>query len=364
MNPIRADSHRKKFPWFALTAIGILITITTLLFVGYSQTQASNLHSIKVGLIVSETGVGDLSFNWMANEGLERAETDFGVDGTVYTPTGPEDYSTQIQLCVSEGCALCVAVGWGFTDAITTAAAANPVVDFAIVDVSYSSYPDNLRGLVFDSAQVGYLAGTLAGLMTESDIVGGVGGMEIGPVVAFLDPYRYAAQCINPDLDAIITYTGTFTDPDLGSQVAQDQLDAGADVIFAVAGPTGNGALLTTTQAGAWAIGVDNDQWYTVFDSGAVDGSEYLLTSAMKRVDNAVYNTIEDEVGGVFTSGTMVYDLAADGVGLAPYHEADASIPQSVKDQVESVKQDILDGIIDVWQPCMNQFIFLPLITQ
>jgi basic membrane protein A len=299
----------------------------------------------------------------MAYQGLLQAETDFGVVGTVYTPTGTEDYANQLQQCVVDGNELCITVGFLFMDATYNAALSYPLVNFAIVDIIPEIYTDNLRGINFDSAQAGYLAGTLAGLMTESDVIGGIGGMDIDPVNAFLLPYGYGASCVNPQINIIIDYIWSFSDEDLANQIAQDQMDAGSDVIFTVAGPAGNAALLTATQAGAWGIGVDSDQWLTVFESGSVIGSEYLLTSAMKRVDNAVYATIENQVTSTFTSGTVIYDLANDGVGLAPYHEADASIPQPVKDQILSTKQDILDGKIDVWQPCYL-YSFLPLIIK
>ncbi len=319
---------------------------------------------VSVGLIPDESGVGDMSFNWMAYQGLLRAETDLGVVGSVYTPTGPADYAAKIQQCVDDGNVLCVSVGFSMSDATWAAAAANPGVDFAIGDGTWESYPENLRGVTYASEQVGYLAGTLAGLMTGSDVVGGVGGMEIPPVVAFLEPYRYGTQCANSEAGVIISYTGTFNDPDLGAQVAQAQMAQGADVIFAAAGPTGNGAILTATQSGAWAIGVDVDQWVTVFESGSVPGSDKLLTSAMKRIDNAVYDTIADEVMFAFTPGAVVYDLAVDGVGLAPFHEADPYIPQAVKDAVEAVRQGILSGTIDVWQPCGLHRIYLPVVLR
>lgn len=342
--------------------IGVILIVVVTLGMCASQSHAEMI-GIKVGLILTEGGISDLSFNWMANEGLERAETDLGVVGTVYIPSDAGDYTARIQQCVTDENSLCITVGFGFLDATYNAAMNNPSVNFAIVDATWETYPNNLRGISFDSAQAGYLAGTLAGLMTESNIIGGVGGMEIPPVIAFMEPYSYGASCINSEAGVMITYIDSFIDQTLASQVAQDQMDLGADVIFAAAGPAGNGALLTATQAETWAIGVDVDQWLTVFGSGSVEGSDYLLTSAMKRVDNAVYDTIEDHYSDNFTSGTVIYDLAADGVGLADFYEADASIPQFVKDQLELVKQDILDGKIDVWQPCYKS-IFLPLILK
>ena len=138
-------------------------------------------------------------------------------------------------------------------------------------------------------------------------------------------------------------------------------LRRGADVIFAVAGPTGIGVNLETAQAGAWTIGVDVDVYYSTFGGGTVDGSEYLLTSALKRIDNAVYHTIEDVVNGTFSSGTMMNNLENEGVGLAPYHDAAASIPQNVQDAVAALRQSIINGETDVWEPFYKYTINLPI---
>jgi basic membrane protein A len=133
-----------------------------------------------------------------------------------------------------------------------------------------------------------------------------------------------------------------------------------ADVIFAPAGYTGVGAVLTATQSGVWGIGVDTDYYETAFDGGAITGSERLLSSAMKRIDNAVFNTIGDVVSDTFTSGTQLCDLEADGVGLAPFHEAAPSVSQDVRDRLEDVRQGIINGAIDVADPCRS-YVYLPL---
>ncbi|MFN2224931.1 MAG: BMP family ABC transporter substrate-binding protein, partial [Anaerolineae bacterium] len=309
--------------------------------------------AISVGLVTDGPTVDDGGFNWLSYQGLQRAVTDLGVTGTVYNTATPADYGPQLQQCVDDGNDLCISVGFMMAEATWNAAQGNPGTDFAIVDTFWEEpYPGNLRGLVFAEDEVGYLAGTLAGLMTGSDALGAIGGMSIPPVDAFLYGYRNGARCANPAVEVLITYAGSFGDPALGAQLAQDLMGEGADVIFAAAGGTGNGAVLTATQSGTWGIGVDLDQYVTLFDNGAVDGADMLLTSAMKNLDNAVYDTIAEADAGNFTSGTVRYDLAADGVALAPFHEADGAIPTAVKDTLADVRQDIIDGAIDVWQPC------------
>lgn len=344
------------------TILGVTMILLLLLLALPQAGQASPPKPIVyIGLIPDTGGIDDNSFNEMAAAGLAQAETDFGVVGTIY-PTSPEnDYPTQIAACVAGGNALCITVGYSMTDATLAAAIANPEVNFAIVDASWETYPDNLRGITFNAAQVGYLAGTLAGLMSASNVIGAIGGFPIPPVNDFMFPYQYGAQWADPQVQVLLEYAYNFMDPDLGAQMAEDQIARGADVIFAVAGPTGLGVNITTAQAGKWTIGVDVDVYYTFFGGGALDGHEYLLTSAMKRVDMAVYHTIEDIVDATFTSGTMVNDLANEGVGLAPYHDAAASIPQAVQDQVAAVAQSIMNGGTDVWEPFYKYTVALPI---
>ena len=345
----------------AAVVLGVLATIAVHLVLGTGAPVRGA--AVAVGMVADGPTVYDGGFNWSAYQGLLRAESELGIVPHVYTSTSSADFGPNFQQCVNEENALCIGVTFFMADAISEAAAANTGTYFAIVDTTLESYGPNLRGLIFPPEEAAYLAGTLAGLMTESGVVGGIGGMEIPSVVAYLDPYRNGAQRADGAVTVPISYTGTFGDPALGAQVAQEMLGGGADVIFAAAGPTGNGALLTTTQSGAWAIGVDVDQYLTVFMSGTVPGADKLLTSAMKKIDNAVFQTISDVVSSSFTPGTAVYDLAADGVGLAPFHEAGPSVPQDVRDALEATRQGILDGTIDVNRPYLPHATYLPLVV-
>lgn len=176
--------------------------------------------------------------------------------------------------------------------------------------------------------------------------------MKIPPVVVFTEGYKNGAQCANSAVDVMIEYTGDFWDPTIGAQVAQDMIGQGADTIFGVGGQMGNGAVITATQSGVWGIGVDFDIYISEFENGAVDGSDKVLSSAVKHIDNAVFSTISDVVSGTFTSGTVAYDLAEDGVGLAPFHETDPFVPQSVRDALDDATQGIINGTINVDYGC------------
>ncbi len=322
--------------------------------------------ALTVGLVLNANATQDNDFNWMAQQGLLQAETELGISSSEYQPSDQGGYDEALQQCADEN-DLCIAVGFDFVVSLANVARDNPDTNWAAVDLSYpdcwegaeegvdcGSFDelDNVRGLRFNEKQAGYLAGVLAGGMTTSNVVGVVGGMEIPPVVAFVEGYRNGADCTNPAVNVLTAYTGTFVDPELGATTAQDMIEQGADIIFGAAGLTGNGAIQHSAEYGQWVIGVDTDQYFTVFGNGTVTGFDKILSSAMKRVDSAVYQTIADFVNGEFTSGTVVYDLATDGVGLAPFHETDGSIPQDVKDNLEEVRQGIVNGTINTDYSC------------
>ncbi|MEJ5311428.1 MAG: ABC transporter substrate-binding protein [Anaerolineae bacterium] len=309
--------------------------------------------AIAVGLVTDGPEVYDKSFNELSFMGVLRSASELSATYQVYTSTSEADYMPNLQQCVLDGNALCIGVGFLMADAISQTAALYPGTTFAIVDYIWETTPPNLRALTFAEDEVGYLAGTLAALMSDSHIVGAVGGLPFPPVVRFIDGYHNGARCAAPATTILVTYTNTFDNPEIGAQAAQELLRQGADVIFGVAGLTGNGAILTATQSGAWAIGVDTDQYNTVFESGAVPGSDRLLSSAMKRMDNAVFDTISDVISGTFTAGTVLYTLANDGVGLAPFHETDPLIPLSVRSRLSGVEQGLREGWLDVYGPCV-----------
>ncbi|MBN1483537.1 MAG: BMP family ABC transporter substrate-binding protein [Chloroflexia bacterium] len=348
-------ARSKKSPLAGWSTI-LLLTILAgaLLPTGRLTARPAQAQTVSVGLVTDEGTLADMSFNWLSYQGLLRAEDELGVAGAVYTSTSPADYEPNLQQCVDDGNDLCLSVGFSMADATWNKAQDYPGTAFAILDASWEDYPDNLRGILFASEEGAYLAGTLAGLMSDSDVLGDIGGMPIPPVDEYVYGFRNGAQCANLNANVLITYTWDFANPDVGAQVAQALMADGADIIFAPAGATGNGAVLTATQSGAWGVGVDVDYYTTVFMSGTAPGSDRLLTSAMKRLDNAVFMTIEDVVQGQFSPGTVRYDLAAGGVGLAPFHEADPLIPQEVRDALALVKEGLISGTIHPWDPCRS----------
>lgn len=318
---------------------------------------------VGVGLVTESSSVDGSTWDQLSYQGLVRAESDLGVVGTVYTATSSADYGPNLDKCVLDGNELCISVGFLTHEAISETAALYPGTNFAIVDLPIYPHHQNLRSINFQVDEPSYLAGALAGMMTQSDVLGLIGGMEIPGVTIFIDGFMQGALCANPDVTQMITYTNNFGDPALGAGVARDMIQQGADLIFPPAGPTGNGAILTATQSSVWAVGLDTDQYETLFMSGAITGSEYLLTSVVKKIDNGVYLTIADQVNGTFTPGFVDYGLADDGVGLAPFHDAEPAIPAEYKGRLAILEQGIISGTVDISSGCPSQ-VFLPFLNR
>jgi basic membrane protein A and related proteins len=350
----------KRSTWLALILAAGLVGAFAVL----PGVRAGQLDDIQVGLIASSDNLMDGSFNEMAYAGLLRARDDLGIQENVYLSADEDAIEANLAECVADGNALCIMVGFMGAEPTYNAALANPSTLFAILDFSYADYPPNLQGAVFASEEAAYLAGTLAGKMTGSNIIGLIGGMDIPPVNDFLCGFEQGAVDINPEVTTFWTYLETFVDQDAGAAAAQEMLDEGADVIFPAAGPAGTGALFTATQAGAWAVGVDVDQYMTVFGGGIEPGADHLLTSAIKRLDNVVFQIISETLSDNFVPGTVKYDLAVEGVGLAPYHAADAAIPDDAKAAVEAARAGLLDGSIDPLRSCRWHDVYLPVLNQ
>jgi ABC-type uncharacterized transport system permease subunit len=203
-----------------------------------------------------------------------------------------------------------------------------------------------VTGLLFAEDQAGFLAGALAGLVTESGTVGFIGGEDIAPVRKYQRGFKHGLAHTNRRAQVLDTYTESFTDLTAGEEAGTELVMHGADVVFAAAGECGGAAIESAAREGAWVIGVDQDQWRTTFESGQVPSSEKLLTSAVKRVDQAVYVAVTQAVAKGLQSGVMRFNLSNEGVGLAPYHEADVAVPSEVRGKIQEVAGDLRSGRI------------------
>ncbi len=298
--------------------------------------------------LVTDIGrVNDGTFNQYAYEGMLRAADEFDLDSTFIETTAQTEYQNNINTCLNEEFDIIITVGFLITDATHAAAAANPDIQFIGVDQFFADPLPNLVGIQYREDQAGFLVGALAALMSESGTIGGVYGIPIPPVVKFRNGYEQGARYINPDINLLGVYIDDFNAADRGATAAEQLIGEGADVIFGAGGPTGSGAITRAAQQGVYVIGVDADEYFTTFGEGETPGSENLISSAMKRVDNGVYDMIALLVdGGSFPEGSLyVLSLENDGIAFAPAHDSDVS--EEITAQVEEIQAGLLDGSIE-----------------
>ena len=304
---------------------------------GAATTEAPAGSDIRVCLVTDIGGLNDRGFNSLANQGLERAASELGVETRVLESQSDADYVPNLSECATQGYNLIISVGFLMGQATEEAAGQFPDTTFAIIDFAYEAPAENLQGLVFKEQETGYLVGYLAGLVTESNTVSSVGGQKIPPVDRFIAGFQKGATDANPDTTTLNAYSQDFVDQAKCKEVALDQIANGSDVVFQVAGGCGLGALDAAQERNVWGIGVDADQGHL---------GDHMLTSALKRVDEAVFQTIEKLVNGEQVGGGVtVFGLAEDGVGLG---EVSSEVSQEMLDQVDAQRQMIIDGEIEI----------------
>lgn len=320
------------------------ITAMALLLGGLQDAAMARI--TQVGLVTDVGKVDDRTFNEFAYTGMMRAVKEFGLKSAFIETQQPTDYEKNIEQLASAGYDMIITVGFMLGDATKKMAQKYPQVQFAIVDFAYDPPVANIVGLLFAEDQSGFLAGALAGLMTRSKTVGMVAGVDIPPVVRFRKGYEAGVKSVCATCQTLGVYIDSFTDPARGKTAALSQMDEGADVIFGGGGTTGSGAIMGAAQAGAWVIGVDQDEFMTTFKQGAAKGADKLLSSAMKRVDNAVYGAIKMAVEATFQGGTQVFDASNDGIGLAPFHATESAISETVKGRLQEIAAGLKAGTL------------------
>jgi basic membrane protein A len=308
---------------------------------GGSSAQQEEKPTIKVGVVTDIGGLDDHGFNQLANEGLERAKSELGVEGRVLTSDQNSDYVPNLSSLAQQQYDLVIGVGVLMGEAVNTVATKFPDTSFGGIDISQPTLKDkpaNVRGLIFRENEAGYLAGYVAGLYVKDQggdqVISAVGGQKVAAVDAFFAGYGAGATKANPDVELLTGYSQDFVDQAKCKELALNQIQEGSQVVFQVAGGCGLGALDAAKERNVVGIGVDADQGYL---------GEHVMTSAMKRVDTAVFDAIKQMQDGTFKGGgDTVFDLKSDGVALGELN-ADG---QKYADQIEEVKQQIIDGEI------------------
>ena len=300
----------------------------------------------QVGLVTDVGRIDDGTFIQYAYEGLKRCEQERGIAFDLIQTEEVVDYEANLAEMIERGRKFIVTVGSRTGQAVERLARRHPDVHFIIVDYEPLPESKNVTGLVFAEDQSGFLAGALAGLMTQQGTVGFVGGIDVTPVKTFHKGFEHGLAYTNRRATLVETYTESFTDEAAGEAAAEELVGQGADVLFAAGGSSGSAAIRAAAQKGAWAIGVDQDEWVTTFQSGESAGADRLLTSAVKRIDQAVFAAVTQAVEGKLSSGVLRFDLANDGVGLASYHLADTAVPSEVRGKILEVSDGLRTGRI------------------
>jgi basic membrane protein A and related proteins len=296
--------------------------------------------SIKAGVVTDIGGLNDRSFNALANKGRKDAQAKLGVETRVLISDSNTDYVPNLTTLAQQKYNLIVPVGFLMADATNTVASKIPTSDFAIVDFSAAGLkdkPKNVEGLLFKEQEAGYLAGYLAGLWAKDNdakVVSTVGGQKIPPVDHYIAGFQAGAKKANPGIQTLNGYSQSFVDQAKCKEIALDQIAKGSKVVFQVAGGCGLGALDAAKEKGVQGIGVDADQSYL---------GPHILTSALKRVDVAVYDAIKRVQEGKFKGGTdVIHTVANDGVGIGKIGPAG----QKYADQVKQIRDQIASGEI------------------
>jgi basic membrane protein A len=299
---------------------------------------------VRVGLVTEPTGIENPYIRG-AYLGLERAVRELGIRGRVLTPAPKEGFVPSLSLLARQKYDLVVGFGFFAAAAIDRVATEFPETRFAMIDIAHDDLthrPTNVVGLVFREEEAGYLAGHLAALVLTlspggEEVISSVGGQRIPAVERFISGYHAGARGANPRVTILTSYTDDFHDPAKGRSVALSQIAKGSRVVFQVASACGLGALEAASERGIWGIGVDVDQSHL---------GRHILTSAVKRLDVAVFDTIEELVCGSLETGrTSSFSLENRGVGLGTIS---ADVPKSFEAEIEDVRAEIVAGKITI----------------
>lgn len=304
---------------------------------GSSDSGEKKASNVKIGIVTDVGGVNDGSFNQSAWVGLTRAEKELGITAKYLESATDADYIPNIETFVDEQYDLIICIGYQLADALREEAEMNPDVKFAIVDDSSCSDLDNVTCLMFEQAQSAYLAGYVAGMATKTNVIGFVLGMSTATMNEFGYGYCAGALDANPNVKILQANANSFADTAAGKTAANNMIADQADVIFHAAGGTGLGVIDACKEAGIWAIGVDSDQ--------SVVAPQTILTSAMKRVDNACYDQAKAVANGKLKTGIITYSLEDQGVDIAPTTD---NLSPEILSAVEEVKAKIVSGEIEV----------------
>jgi basic membrane protein A len=309
---------------------------------------------LKVGLVFDIGGRGDKSFNDSAYLGLERAKKELGIEYEYLETPQATDRATQLrQLASKPDIKVIFGIGFLFTDDINAVAQEFPDKQFADVDYTVDpkkQIPANVAALEFKEEEGSFLVGALAGLLTKTNKVGFIGGMKIPLIEKFETGFKAGVKAVNPKCEIYANYAGltgnAFKDPTKGKELALSMYDKGADIIYHASGSTGLGVFEAAFQKKKFAIGVDADQYQSA--PKEMQDAQVILTSMVKRVDEAVFQTIKSVQEEQFHGGVRMFDLKSKGIDYVYDEHNKPLIPESVHQKVEELRTKIINGEIIV----------------
>ncbi|MBM6617105.1 BMP family ABC transporter substrate-binding protein [Bacillus sp. RD4P76] len=317
-----------------------LLFIIIALLVGCSSTATNSSETtdkIKVGIMLSDVGLGDQSFSDSAFDGLIKAREEIGILFDYRELKDSETYEKGLTELVEDGNDVVVGLGFMVQEDIEKVAKKYPKQKFILID-SVSELP-NITSITFKEDEGSFLAGVAAALATKSNKLGFVGGADVPLINKFARGFEQGAKTINPSIEVFVEYAGDFGNDKLGKDIAIKMIDQGADVLYAAAGFTGVGVLQEAQVKGVYAIGVDSDQFFYA--------EKAVMTSMLKKVDVALYQVISDYVKNKeLPKGNVQLGLKEDGVDLAPIRVI--PFTQQQLKTITDHKQDIISGKITI----------------
>ncbi|QTN00136.1 BMP family ABC transporter substrate-binding protein [Sediminibacillus dalangtanensis] len=312
----------------------VLITIIAVLFIaGCSQQEAAEGEEepIKIGIMLSDVGLGDQSFSDSAFTGLMKARDELGIVFDYRELDESGSYEPGLKELVEEDNDIIIGLGYMVQEELEKVAEENPDQQFVLIDAV--SGLENITSVTFKADQGSYLAGVLAALTSDSNTIGFIGGENNDTINQFMHAYREGARSVSSDINVLVEYAGDFGDDQLGAKLAGKMADENADVIFAAAGFTGTGALKEAQNLGIYAIGVDSDQYF--------HAEKAVITSVMKNIDSAVYELASQLVENhEIKQGQLDLGIDDNGVGLAPVRIV--NLTQRENELLEDAKQQLL----------------------
>ena len=311
-----------------------------------------------VRMVTNSGGLEDRSFNQASWEGLQDAESEYGIDAEAIVSTGETDLAPNVQQAVDSGCELIVTVGWELADATMTQAGDNPELAFAIVDETVEA--DNVKPVVFDTAQASFLAGYLAAGVSKTGVVATFGGGNQPPVTLFMDGFVDGVAEYNRAHGTAVrvlgwdkaaqdgAFTGDFEDINKGKALTESLIDQGADVILPVAGQVGEGTISAALERGGVSvIWVDSDG----YESLAEEFRPVLLTSVLKNTQDAMVEIVGAVLDDTFTNEPYVGTLENGGVEIAPYHDLAPLVSAELDAEIQDLRERIISGDLVVESP-------------